>query len=79
MSTKCIYCQTPIKSGLFCSHEHKKLHREKEKQVNIQGYDVPIIKSRGMDDKEVELQKKFIKKQGKRKMKEKLIISKGVI
>ena len=48
-----------------------------EKVNNKFQFNIDIIKVPEMAEKDVELQKKFIKKIGKRKAKEKLTISKG--
>lgn len=79
---KCLYCynELPAKSKLenFCNEDHKKKHDYALRNKNYE--ECPIIKSKDeLSENEKFLQQKFLKQIGKRKAKEKLIISGGAL
>lgn len=73
----CLYCKIEMTHGLFCSKEHKLKYRENE--ARQQAYDIPTIKTIGMRDEDVALQKRFIKSLKAKEKREKLVITRGVI
>lgn len=79
---KCLYCynELPVKSklGNFCNEEHKKKYDDALRNRNYE--ECPITKSKNeLSENEKILQKKFLQQIGKRKAKEKLTISGGVL
>lgn len=89
MSIKCPHCKkfVPEKAlkikdlknqyGQFCCVDHLNKYTIREDSTIIN--DIPIITTIGLSDKEVKMQRVFVKKLGKRKIIEKMPISLGLI
>ena len=69
--TKCRYCLRESNNGTFCSMEHKIKWLQKVGN--------PSVKTFILTQEDRKLQEKFIKKIGKKKAKEKLVISRGAL